>query len=252
MTWVLKFVMKLSRKVYKHNGARKKALNCIVRQVQKGAFSDDIQNLKIHSSVPKVSKILQLYPFIDENGVLKVGGRLANTELPDDVKYPSILPNKHPLSSLILRPSHHELKHCGLNATLAHAPQHFWIICARQMTRQMIAECITCFRFNCRATRQLMGDLPKERITPSSPFSHVGVDLTGSILFKEQKTQLKCYVILFVCFVTKAIHLDLVRSLSTPDCLQAIRRFISRRGCPKQIYSDDGKNFIGSLNKLIK
>ena len=116
----------------------------------------------------------------------------------------------------------------------------------------MIAECITCFQFNCRATKKLMGDLPKERITPSSPFSHVGIDLTGSILFKEHKTQLKCYVIRFVCFVTKAIHLDIVRSLSTPDCLQAIRRFISRRGCPKQIYSDNGKNFIGSLNELIK
>ena len=172
--------------------------------------------------------------------------------MPDGVKYPSVLPNKHHLSSLILRHSHHELNHCGLNATLAHARQHFWIFGARQMTRQMIVECITCFRFNCRATKQLMGDLPKERITPSSPFSHVGIDLTGSILFEEQKTQLKCYVILFVCIVTKAIHLDIVRSLSTPDCLQAIRRFISKRGCPKQIYSDNGKYFIGSLNELIK
>ena len=176
-------------------------------------------------------------------------GRLPNTELSDDVKYPPVLPIKRPLPFIILRNSHHEVKHCGLNAILAHARQHFWIIGARQMTRQMIAECNTCFRFNCRDTKQLMGDLQKERITPSPPFSHAGIDLTGSILIQEQKIQLKCYVI--VCFVTEAIHLDIVLSLNTQDCLQATRRFISRRGRPKQIYSDNGKIFIGSLDELI-
>ena len=81
ITWVLKSVMKVSRKVREHNAARKEALNCIVRQVQKEAIFDDIQSLNINNSVQKVSKILQLYLFIDENGILKVGGRLTNTEM---------------------------------------------------------------------------------------------------------------------------------------------------------------------------
>ena len=97
-----------------------------------------------------------------------------------------------------------------------------------------------------------MGDLPSERVNPSPPFTFTGIDLAGPLLYKEQKLALKCYVIVFTCFSTKAVHLDLVKSLNAQDCMKALRRFISRRGCPQKIFSDNGTNFIGTMGDLIK
>ena len=97
-----------------------------------------------------------------------------------------------------------------------------------------------------------MDDLPKERITPSPPFTYTGVDRTGAFTVKEFQTKetFKCYMALFVCFSTKAIHLELVSSLSTPACTAALRRFIGRRGEPIRMYSDNGTNFVGTANEL--
>ena len=97
-----------------------------------------------------------------------------------------------------------------------------------------------------------MGDLSEERITPSPPFTNTGVDFTGSFIVKDFQTKetFKCYMAMFVCFSTKAIHLELVSSLSTPACTAALRRFVSRRGAPVHIYSDNGTNFVGTANEL--
>lgn len=99
-----------------------------------------------------------------------------------------------------------------------------------------------------------MAPLPKERITCSRPFTHTGVDFAGPFDFKTFNGRgcrvTKGYVCLFVCFATKAIHLEPVSDLSTPAFLAALSRFISRRGCPNQMYSDNGRNFVGAAREL--
>ena len=94
-----------------------------------------------------------------------------------------------------------------------------------------------------------MGDLPEERITPSRPFTHTGLDFAGPLTIQHGPENVrKAYVALFVCFATKAIHLEIISDLSK----EAIRRFTSRRGLPKVIYSDNGTNFIGARNELME
>ncbi|XP_055928117.1 uncharacterized protein LOC129959324 [Argiope bruennichi] len=99
-----------------------------------------------------------------------------------------------------------------------------------------------------------MGDLPSSRITKSRPFERVGVDFAGSLVTKCQPlrkaTQFKSYLCLFICTATRAVHLELVSSMSTEAFLAALRRFIARRGHPTDILSDNGSNFIGSDNYL--
>ena len=51
---------------------------------------------------------------------------------------------------------------------------------------------------------------------------------------------------------TKAVHMELVSSLSKDDCIMALNRFIARRGMPAKILSDNGTNFLGARNDLIK
>ena len=100
-----------------------------------------------------------------------------------------------------------------------------------------------------------MGDLPLERVKPSKPFTHVGVDFAGPFELRKSKRankSEKVYLCLFVCFATKAIHLEIVTSLSTPDFIACLRGFIARRGLPSDFFSDNGRNFVGASNELRK
>lgn len=99
-----------------------------------------------------------------------------------------------------------------------------------------------------------MGNIPKERFSITTPFHNTGVDFAGPFLVKPSKlrreTVLKCYMAVFVCMTTRAIHLELVSSLTTNDFLHTLKRFIESRGYPKVILSDNGTTFHGANNKL--
>nr|XP_053608986.1 uncharacterized protein LOC128674488 [Plodia interpunctella] len=102
--------------------------------------------------------------------------------------------------------------------------------------------------------QQLMGDLPSARTEIAPAFFHTGVDYTGSLEVKANRTRnaasMKGYVALFICMVTKAIHLELVTDLSSSAFLAALRRMSARRGTPRHIYSDCGTNFVSANNIL--
>ncbi|XP_023312588.1 uncharacterized protein LOC111692719 [Anoplophora glabripennis] len=99
-----------------------------------------------------------------------------------------------------------------------------------------------------------MGQLPKERLIPGPPFDKTGVDYAGPFTIKDKKGRgakhSKCYICLFVCFATKAVHLELVTELSKDAFILALKRFVSRRGRPTQIFSDNGTNFVSAASEL--
>ena len=98
-----------------------------------------------------------------------------------------------------------------------------------------------------------MADLTAERVTQARPFSLCGLDFAGPILTKLPGSECqKRYIALFICFVTKTIHLELVSNLTKEACILALKRFVSRRGTPTKIFSDNGLNFIGARNELLK
>lgn len=97
-----------------------------------------------------------------------------------------------------------------------------------------------------------MGELPTARVTPSRPFSQTGVDYFGPLYIRPgpRKPIVKVYAAIFVCLCTKAVHIELVTDLTTDRFLQALRRFIARRGKCQNIYSDNGTNFVGANNRM--
>ena len=145
-----------------------------------------------------------------------------------------------------------ECLNLGKNARVVHTRQKFWIIRVKTLTRSIVGNSITCFRFNGRNLSQLLGDLPQERVNPALPFSNVGIDCAGPMPYRCDKTEAKCCLVVFVCFVTKAIHLDVIKALDTQECMKTVGWFFSRRGCPAHKFSDNGTNFIGSLSDLMK
>src|SRR5439155_26441742 len=89
---------------------------------------------------------------------------------------------------------------------------------------------------------------------PSRPFSLCGVDYVGPFKLCRRAgrnpTYVKSYISLFVCFTTKAVHLEWVSDLSTNAFIAALTRFISRRGLPADIYCDGGTNFVGAKKEI--
>ena len=128
--------------------------------------------------------------------------------------------------------------------------QEFLITNARPVVNTFIKNCITCFRFDTKPPVQLMYDLPTERVTPSRPFASCGIDFAGPFGIKSQTG--KVYDSMFGCMSTKAVHMELVSSLTKDDCILGLQRFVARRGLPGKIYSDNGNNFLGARNDLIK
>ncbi|KAJ2948490.1 hypothetical protein O0L34_g7738 [Tuta absoluta] len=99
-----------------------------------------------------------------------------------------------------------------------------------------------------------MGNLPPARITPSPAFTHCGVDYTGAVDVKLNRGRgvrtTRGYIAIFICMVTKAVHIELVSDLTSQAFIAALVRLCSRRGTPKHIYSDNGTNFRGAAKIL--
>jgi len=225
----------------------------ILRDVQEESFDQEIRDIVSNGQVQKSSPLRNLTPFVDDQGLLRVGGRLSQSENPEDKKFPILLPKCHYFTWLIIRQSHEENFHCGTQQTLCAIQQQYWIPAGRSKVKQYVRQCVKCQRFSVKATVQQMGDLPEERITPSRPFTHTGLDFAGPLTIRHGPEDVrKAYVALFICFATKAIHLELISDRSKEACLSAMRRFTSRRGLPKVIYSDNGTNFIGARNELME
>ncbi|XP_031359033.1 uncharacterized protein LOC116182631 [Photinus pyralis] len=165
-----------------------------------------------------------------------------------------MLPAKHPLTDLIIKHEHHRNLHAGAQSVLASLRQNYWIINGRQSVRKILRRCITCFRAKPNELSQLMGQLPQQRVTQNRIFSKVGVDYAGPYDIKDGKTRnrkiVKSYICLFVCLCTKAVHVELVGDLTALAFLNALKRFVSRRGVCTSIFSDNATNFIGANNFL--
>lgn len=229
------------------------ALRVILKLVQAQAFSKEILSISKNKCVDSKSSLLNLNPFLEE-GLLKVGGRLDRAEIPESQKHPIVLPKGHHVTKLIIQNEHIKRSHAGTNATLYGVRENYWPIDGRNVTRQIVRKCITCFRVKPREVKYLMGNLPKTRLSLIKPFLNVGIDFCGPFFVKEHRhrnrTKVKTYVSVFVCFATKAVHLELASDLSTEAFLSCLKRFFARRGLSQSINSDNATNFVGTNNEI--
>jgi len=230
------------------------ALEVIILAVQSQAFGDELTQLR-DPTHKGVSKLRGLNPFVDNRGILRVGGRLVHADLPYEQKHPSLLPRTHRFTHLLIDDTHRQHKHPGATTLQSIIQQQYWIVASRQVIKSRLRHCIACYRTRPRGVQPVMGNLPKFRLQQIKPFTAVGVDYAGPIMLKPSTTRstvpCQAYICLFVCMATKALHLELASDLSTETFLMAFSRFISRRGPIQQIHSDCGTNFVGA-SKLFE
>ena len=120
----------------------------------------------------------------------------------------------------------------------------FWIPADKALCKKILRECSICQRYNAVPFKYPdMGPIPVERVTQSPPFSFTGVDLMGPLTIRNNRSEEeKRYVTLFTCLVTRMVHLEVATDLSTRTFLLVFKRFVSRRGVPLKIISDNGTN----------
>lgn len=257
MSWVLRFVKRARKEVPEHVTSSmlklvelQQASQEIVRLVQHQHFHEEYMCLKEGRQVKCHSKLANLSPILIDD-IIRVGGRIHRAPIAFEAAHPMVLPKSHHVSMLIVRYYHHLLGHTGREHVLSIIRQYFWILRGRSLVRQTLSRCVSCRRRNAPTLQQVMADLPKERLVPyQPPFTYTGLDFFGPFFVKRSRSTVTVYGCMFVCFNSRAVHIEDVSSLETDTFIQALLRFISVCGCPKEIWSDNGTNFTGAEKKL--
>lgn len=225
------------------------SLEVILKVTQRKEFGDEIARVESGVTCRNISS---LGPIL-VNGMLRVGGRLEHSQLPFGAKHQIILPDKSPITRLLIRALHEEHLHIGPTGLIHVVRRDYWLINAASTVRAITRSCVKCFRVRPTDTTQYMGNLPPCRVTPAPLFSVTGVDYAGPFQIKQgvrKAVYVKCYVAVFVCMVTRAVHLELVSDMTTSAFIAALQRFVSRRGIVHELHSDNGTNFRGANHEL--
>lgn len=175
------------------------------------------------------------------------------------VKHPAILTHQHHFTQLVIKDAHEQVFYNGIKETLTEVCSRFWIVKGRQLVRRLLYHCTICKRYEGKQfSAPLLPQLPELRVTEKPPFTVVGVDFAGTLYFKtqgEQFTSQKVWVCLFTCCVVRAVHLELVLEMSAQAFIRALKRFVSRRGLPSKLVSDNSKtlkSMAKTLTAIIK
>ncbi|XP_064645117.1 uncharacterized protein LOC135498663 [Lineus longissimus] len=234
--------------------------NIIISESQKKAFPEEYRAMTKGKPIGKSSKILGLFPRIDDEGVIRCNGRLKHAEfLSFDTRHPVILPRKDHVTKLIVKSYHEQGGHItGVNQTLAALSSRFWIVAGREEIRDWERDCNECGRRKCKVATQIMAPLPKTRVKTSvRAFTRTSVDFGGPFITKQLRgrVQSKRYLCLFTCMASQAVHLEMAYGLDTDSFLNAFNRMVNRRGVPEEVTSDNGTNFVAGnkeLNDLVE
>lgn len=237
MGWIIRFIEKSRKRTVSNEPSltveeNLKAENALWGLVQRESFLNykDLRGLVVVRG---------------ETDLLHVKTKIVDRQ--DDVlyRYPLLLPAKHHLVNCLIWETHVENCHTGGLTLVAILREKYWILSSRRAVRRVVAQCGRCRRYAAKAASAPPIALPLDRVRDSAVFEVTGVDLCGPLYLRSGS---KVWIALFTCAVYRAVHLELVSALSTETFLQALRRFIARRGRPRTIYSDNGTNFVGAGN----
>ncbi|XP_031634329.1 uncharacterized protein LOC116347753 [Contarinia nasturtii] len=236
------------------NEEKTKAMKYLIRKAQQEHFGREIIAIKERKTLPEKSKLESLRPILDEEDLLRLGGRLDRSDIDYEMKHPYIVAHDSRLAHLIMDYAHRQTKHGGVQVMMQYIRQKYWIPKLRSALRNVVHKCVVCVRMNARVESQLMAELPKERTRIGKAFLYTGVDYAGPFEIKIVGTEdrMKAWIAIFVCMKTRAIHIEIVLGLSSIAFIACYERFIARRGRCEKIFSDNGTTFTGTDKELRK
>lgn len=259
----------IKRKLYNFNHRRKgekivngplleteiqESKNYFIKKCQRQSYYQEMKALLHNKPVPISSKIKDLIPFLDKEGVMRMDGRLEQSPVASyDMKKPIILDPNHPVTKLILKEYHEKCKHQFQEEVVNEVRQKYWIPKLRLAIKGTKRRCQVCKNNNAQPIPPKMSKLPAFRVEGfSGCFRHTGVDLFGPMGILVKRSIEKRWGVVFTCLNTRAVYIDLVPDLTADSLILAIRNCNSRRGPIDHLYSDCGTNMKGAESELRK
>ncbi|XP_033226851.1 uncharacterized protein LOC117179303 [Belonocnema kinseyi] len=223
----------------------------VLKIAQGKDFADERKRLQQNKELLPTSKIRELSPKLDEDGLLRMNGRIKNNAYSQSVREPVILNGGNPIVQLLIAFYHEKSGHIGRERVINDLRSKYWITKIRSAVRAQGYNCLTCRQRKAKPIQPEMAPLPDMRTDSFiEPFTNTGVDYFGPFQVTIGRRHEKRYGVLFTCLNVRAIHLELANSLSTDSMIMALRRMISRRGKPTRLFSDNGTNFVGANIEL--
>ncbi|CAK1596115.1 unnamed protein product [Parnassius mnemosyne] len=229
----------------------RKAEKLLVHVIQEDSFTQEIADLRNDKRVAHDSRLRPLQIQL-KDGIIALRSRIAAVKgVSEDMKGPAILDGDHHITQLYIDWTHRSLHHCGTEPTINEVRQHYWVIRLRPTTKRIVSQCVQCRIRKAQPSMPATGDHPSTRLAHHQrPFTFTGLDYFGPLSVTVGRQHQKRYVALFTCLTSRAVHLEIVKDLSADSAILALRRFAARRGCPTEIYSDNGTNMHGADKEL--
>ena len=263
LAWMFRFINNLRAQgnadgTYQCEGSRVLRLNeltraetCLIKLAQKESYPAEhkLLNRELQAKPTNLMRQLGLYM---EGGIIKCKGRIHNADIDNSTKFPILLSSSHLVTQLLIRKCHELCLHYGVNYVLAYMRRRWWIPKMRQAIKKIHTKCLVCKRLQGKPYPSVnVPPLPEFRVQRADPFQVTGVDFTGAIQVRGSRGEsIKVYAVLFTCAVTRAIHIELIDTLSCEGFLHTLRRFASRNGFPQIILSDNATCFVGASNYI--
>ncbi|XP_064620787.1 uncharacterized protein LOC135483687 [Lineus longissimus] len=223
-----------------------------IKDTQVFYYREEMKNLKMKAETLG-TLARQLWLFIDNDGILRVGGRLHNAPMRYSMKFPILIPPKSRLAALIVLDCHAKKNHSGLQSTITYIRYRYWITQIRVTVKTLLRTCVICkFIYGKPYRKPIPAPLQSFRLLEAHSFTVTGVDFTGALFVKDGTRETKAYICLFTCAVTRAIHLELVLDMSSETFIRAFRRFVARRSLPSKMVSDNGSTYLAAANELTE
>ncbi|KAM4810220.1 uncharacterized protein WCC33_019003 [Rhinophrynus dorsalis] len=228
----------------------------IIHTIQREYYAKEIDNLNKGQPVSKDSALRKLDPIIDQDGLLRVGGRLQEAKVEFMEKHPSVIPGHHHVATLLVQHYHVQVKHQGRLFTEGSLrAAGLWIVGAKRCVSKLIFNCVTCRKLRGTSQNPKMSNLPSDRLSTDPPFTNVGLDVFGPWNVATRHTRgvhasAKRWAVMFTCMSSRAVHIEVIEAMDTSSFINALRRFIAIRGPVKHIRSDRGTNFVGAVKEL--
>ena len=231
----------------------KHAVLVCVKLVQRKVYEDMLQSISSEDGKVR-GRFRRLAPFLDENGIWRVGHRMREyTPFTADHRPPMFLPPVSRLTVLLMREAH-EKKHSGISETLAQFRMlGYWTTHAAKLAKSIRTRCMTCRYLDKTAMKQKMGSIPGNQLMNPVAWGHVEMDLFGpfrcrSEINKRASCKVWCMVLVDRC--SGATHCDIVMDYSAQETIKTLRRFASLRGWPVKLFSDPGSQLESSSGSL--
>ena len=180
-----------------------------------------------------------------KDGIYEISGRIKNY-------HPIFIPRLHPFAKSLVQNSHRKTLHGGAQSIICEIRKRFWIAQLRTIAKSVVFNCERCKRYRVKPLdAPQTGLLPTFRAEYTPPFTMVGVDFAGPLHYKLETYEEhklcpyngKCYIALFTCATTRAVYIKLCRTAGQEEFRQVLKEFVTRRGAPKMIVSDNAKTF---------